>query len=268
MTPKTRSSLLVGLGVIAALAVGTDLGMNLSQDRGTLTQKASLDAEIRKVILDQKAQMDTEIRQVTANEIQTHPKEMVALITQELQREKAASNQITDLKLLAAIHGGQGPTAGDPNGVPVSVFVDLNCPYCRKFGQELELLLQHDPHVKIHIIDLAILTPGSRTGALAELALDRMNPDAAWPLYVQLEHATTPLDGDAVRAAGEKMSLKPATEDPADAVLIATNTELAHQVQLEGTPTVVIGNQIQRGAISAEAVEQIVQQIRGQSAQK
>ena len=154
------------------------------------------------------------------------------------------------------------PVAGDAHGdVTIVEFFDTRCPYCRKLEPVMDGFLAKDRHVRLVYKDMPILGPASVLGTKALLAAQRQNaytrmrdavmklpPDTTLP---QLETAARLLGLDWARMARDM-------DDPAVQARIDANLKLAHDLGIQGTPALVIGNDLVPGAVDLPELQKLV----------
>lgn len=154
------------------------------------------------------------------------------------------------------------PIAGDPKGdVTIVEFFDTRCPYCRKLEPVMDGFLAKDRHVRLVYKDMPILGPASLLGSKAVLAAQKQNayvkmrdavmklpPDTTLP---QLETAARGLGLDWPRMVKDM-------EDPTVKARIEANLKLAHELGIQGTPALVIGNDLVPGAVDAAELQRLV----------
>ena len=190
---------------------------------------------------------------------------VTALQADEGERSQAASR--------AAIAREQGqlvtaadPVAGDPHGdVTIVEFFDTRCPYCRKLEPVMDSFLAADRKVRLVYKDMPILGPASVLGTKALLAAQRQDayarmreavmklpPDTTLP---QIEAAARGLGLDWTRMAHDM-------EDPAVQARIDANLKLAHGLGIQGTPALVIGDDLIPGAVDLPELQKIVAEAR------
>ena len=154
------------------------------------------------------------------------------------------------------------PVAGNAHGdVTIVEFFDTRCPYCRKLEPVMDGFLAKDRHVRLVYKDMPILGPASVLGTKALLAAQRQNaytkmrdavmklpPDTTLP---QLETAARSLGLDWARMARDM-------DDPAVQARIDANLKLAHDLGIQGTPALVIGNDLVPGAVDLPELQKMV----------
>jgi len=158
------------------------------------------------------------------------------------------------------------PIAGNPKGNATLVeFFDYRCPYCKQVEPSLDALIAEDRQLRIVYKELPVLGAESVTAARAALAARRQDKYDA--LHRALMAQKGQLDEAAVfRVAGsvgldiERLKRDMAAPD-IDRMLKA-NTSLASALDIRGTPGFVVGNEIVPGAISLQAIKQLIDTAR------
>jgi protein-disulfide isomerase len=207
--------------------------------------------------------------------------EVVALIRQELVQDPsilrdavaALQDQVSQAKLQGnAIEAQQkaltgnlaDPEIGNPQArVSVVEFYDTRCPYCREMRPELTALAQQNPNIRVVFKDIPILGPNSVIEARALLAAQRQGGYAAMQAAIMSDSAApteTDLRATATRLGMNADRLIRDMSDPAISARLAANTALAQSLGINGTPALVIGNQLIPGAINLTDLQKLVDQ--------
>jgi protein-disulfide isomerase len=158
------------------------------------------------------------------------------------------------------------PVAGDPHGdVTIVEFFDTRCPYCRKMEPTMESFLAQDHRVRLVYKDLPILGPASVLGTKALLAAQKQGA------YVKMREAVMRLPPDTtlpqIEAAARGLGLdwprmQRDMNDPSVQARIDANLKLAHELGIEGTPALVIGDNLVPGAVDLPDLEKAVAEAR------
>jgi protein-disulfide isomerase len=145
------------------------------------------------------------------------------------------------------------PIAGNPKGdVTIVEFFDTRCPYCKRLEPVMAEFLAQDHNVRLVYKDLPILGAASVLGTKALLAAQKQNG------YEKLRTAVMKLPPDTtkpmIQATAEKLGLdwprlSRDMDDPAIQQRIDANLKLARTLNIQGTPALVVGNQIVPGAV-------------------
>jgi protein-disulfide isomerase len=190
---------------------------------------------------------------------------VVALQADDGDREKMATR--------AAVAGAKDslvtpndPVAGNPRGgVTIVEFFDVRCPYCRKLEPEMAAFLASDHDVRLVYKDLPILGPASVLGTKALLAARNQNA------YEKLRDVMMRMPPDITRPAIEteakKLGLDSARllhdmDDPSIQTQIDTNLRLAQRLNIQGTPAMIVGDEVLPGAVDAAELKSAVTAVR------
>ncbi len=145
------------------------------------------------------------------------------------------------------------PVAGAPNGdVTIVEFFDTRCPYCRKMEPVMSQFLQQDRKVRLVYKDLPILGPASVLGTRALLAAQKQDAYAKMrDAVMKLPPDTTQdqIEATAVGLGLDWPRMARDMQDPSVQSRIDANLKLAHALGIQGTPALVIGNQLVPGAV-------------------
>jgi protein-disulfide isomerase len=188
-----------------------------------------------------------------------------------LQADDSAHQAAESQAALAAHHDAlvtpADPVAGNPHGdVTIVEFFDTRCPYCRSMEPAMDKLLVEDHGVKLVYKDLPILGPASMLGSKALLAAQRQGG------YDKLREAVMQLPPDTtlamIQAAAEKLGLdwgrlSHDMDAPGVQQRIDANLALAHALDIEGTPALVIGDSMVPGALDLAELKKAVAAVRG-----
>lgn len=193
-------------------------------------------------------------------------------VLEERQQAAAVENDKTlvDTNAKDIFEDGFSWIGGNPQGdVTIVEFMDYKCTYCKKAFPEVEDLLKKDGNIRLIVKEFPILSQQSELGARFAVATKQVAGDAA---YKTVHDALIGMRGD-ISLEG----LKRLAEDnkfDADAIIKKMNTEevtavlranhqLAERMNISGTPTFIIGNEMLRGYAPEEAMAKIVAEQRG-----
>jgi len=190
---------------------------------------------------------------------------VAALQADDGEREKSA----TRAAVLAAkddLVTPNDPIGGNPHGsVTIVEFFDVRCPYCRKLEPEMSALLASDHDVRLVYKDLPILGAASVVGTKALLAAQKQNA------YEKLRDAVMRMPPDITRAAIEAEAKKLGLDsgrlmhdmdDTSVQQRIDANLHLAQRLNIQGTPAMIVGDEMLPGAVDAAELKQAVVEAR------
>jgi protein-disulfide isomerase len=190
---------------------------------------------------------------------------VVALQADDGEREKVASKAAV-LAARDALISPHDPVGGNPHGsVTIVEFFDVRCPYCRKMEPAMTALLADDHDVRLVYKDLPILGPASVIGTKALLAAQKQDA------YEKLRDAVMRMPPDITRAAIETEARKLGLDTPRllhdmdDASIqqrIDANLRLAQRLNIQGTPAMIIGDDLLSGAVDTAELKRSVVEAR------
>ena len=168
----------------------------------------------------------------------------------------------------AEIFSTDAPYIGAPNAdITVVEFFDYHCGYCKHFLPELSKVLAEDKKLRVIFKDLPILSEDSVTAARASLAVNRIDRNKYFEYHQMLMNTSGKFDEKALLEAGKKVGIKPETlkaemAKPEITAILDRNRKLAESLGINGTPGLVIGNEVIPGAISAEELKRYISEQR------
>ena len=179
-------------------------------------------------------------------------------------RDKAAAALVERRQEL--LDDPNSPVAGNPSGdVTLVEFFDYRCPYCKQVEPALEALLAKDKQLRFVYKEFPVLGPSSVTAARAALASRQQGK------YDTMHRALMALKGQIDDNAVFKLAgsvgldvdrLKRDMAAPEVDRALKTNLQLAQALDIHGTPGFVIGDEIVPGAVSLDALKQLIDQAR------
>ncbi len=192
-----------------------------------------------------------------------------------LERRQAETQTRADFDLVAnnaeaLFNDGFSWVGGNPDGdITLVEFMDYRCGYCRRAHPEVAELLKTDGNIRWIVKEFPILGEASMISSRFAISVRQNAGDDA---YRQVHDALMEFTGDptevALRRIAEGLGLD------ADAILagmdadsvtteIAETRALAQALEINGTPTFVLGDELLRGYLPAAQMEVMVADKRG-----
>ncbi|PAL22302.1 thioredoxin domain-containing protein [Sphingopyxis sp. GW247-27LB] len=162
-----------------------------------------------------------------------------------------------------------GAWAGNADGdVTLVVFTDYACGFCRASVPDVDRLIREDKRLKVVFRELPIISAQSRDAALMALAAARQGK---YDAFHHAMFAASSLDRSAIAAAAQKAGV--ITDGSADATAnealfqreLDSNLAIASQLQLNATPTWVVGDQLFQGQVGYDALRQAIAKARSKA---
>ncbi|WP_238366100.1 DsbA family protein [Mesobacterium pallidum] len=196
--------------------------------------------------------------------------EAVQVLEQRDAQAQAANDQtLVQVNAEALFDDGFSWVGGNPEGdVTVVEFLDYRCGYCRKAQPELEELVESDGNIRLIIKEFPILGPDSLTSSRFAIAVKQVAGDEA---YASVHDALMALNGEVSEPALRRLASTLGLD--ADAIIarmesdevtqvIAETRALGQRMQISGTPTFIMGDQMLRGYAPLEAMRQMIDAAR------
>lgn len=236
------------LALFSAPAAATDLA-NLSD-----AERAAFRAEIRAYLLE-------------------NPEVLMEAIA-VLEGRSAEAEVARDAQAVAAnadaLFGSSFDVVlGNPEGdVTIVEFMDYRCSFCRRAHPEVMDLIEFDGNIRLVIKEFPILGEQSILASRFAIATRIAHGDAA---YFAVHDALMNLRGDvsipALEALANALDLDGtaiigAMNDPLVQTVIDYNYALGQQLAITGTPSFVFGDQMVRGYVPLDGMQQIVAMLR------
>ena len=245
--------------LIAALAITIALPVQAFElDAMSDDERAAFRAEVRAYLLD-------------------NPEVLREAIT-ILQQRDAQAQEEQDLSLARAnakalFDDGHSFVGGNPDGdITVVEFLDYRCGYCKRAFSEVTELVNADQNIRFVIKELPILGEQSVLAARFAIATQLLAGDEAYKdVHDTLMELRSDINEASLARVAQALGLDDAAirakmdSDDVNAI-IAKNRALAQRMQISGTPTFVIGDQMVRGYVELSQMEQIVAAVRESAA--
>lgn len=187
-----------------------------------------------------------------------------------LEERKATAQAEADVSLVQAnadeiFNDGFSWVGGNPDGdITLVEFMDYRCGYCRRAKPEVAKLLENDGNIRVIIKEFPILGEASMTSSRFAIATRHVAGDEA---YKQVHDALMEINSDltdvTLRRLADGFGLDSdailARMDSEDVTQeIAATRALAQRLQISGTPTFVLEDELLRGYLPADQMELIV----------
>ncbi|MCB5409366.1 DsbA family protein [Pseudogemmobacter faecipullorum] len=202
-----------------------------------------------------------------------NPEVIVEAMTElQLREERDAASR--DIEMLAAnkdrIFNSPGDWAGGnlEGDITLVEFMDYRCGYCHKAFQEVEELVKSDGNIRFVLKEFPVLGEQSVLAAKFAIAIRQLYGDDA---YKAAHDALFALRGDMTTETLSRVAtdlghdanvVLAKTGDPAVQAVIDENYALAGVMELNGTPSFVLGDVMLRGYLPLDVMRQMVADAR------
>ncbi len=247
---KRRNDMLRILALVLTLATPA-----VAQEVMSDAERATFRAEVRAYLLE-------------------NPEVLMEAIGILEERQQAAQMQAEEAMLAASqdqlLNDGFSYVGGNPDGdITVVEFLDYRCGYCKKAHPEVAELISQDGNIRYIVKEFPILGEQSTMASQFAVATKLVAGDAA---YYDVHNTLMAYRGDFSEAALGRVAeglgldatpiLAAMNSDEVAAILNA-NRVLGQQLQINGTPTFVVQDEMLRGYVPLDQMQQIVAELRG-----
>jgi len=170
----------------------------------------------------------------------------------------------------ALTNDGFSWVGGNPDGdITVVEFMDYRCGYCKKAHPEVESLLSADGNIRFIVKEFPILGEQSILGSQFAIAAHIVaGNDAYKAVHDTLMSYNGEITAESLSRLADSLDLDGAAilaklDDPEVVRRISENRALGKALDISGTPTFVVQNQMVRGYVPAEQLQKMVDQLRG-----
>lgn len=156
---------------------------------------------------------------------------------------------------------------GNPDGdVTLVEMFDYNCSYCRGALPDLATLLADDPNLRVVLKEFPILSNESIDAARIAVLVNDADVDY-WAFHEALFTSRGQVDKKVALAAAADLGLSPVSlelqmQEPRVSETIQTSYRIAKALNITGTPTYIIGNEVIPGAIGLDELKSRIANMR------
>ncbi|MGR3805576.1 DsbA family protein [Marinibacterium profundimaris] len=244
---------LAPLGLAAALAATPALAFDITSM--TEGEKAAFGDAVRDYLVE-----NPEVIVEAINVLETRQAEAQAQADFDLVAQHAD----------AIFDDGFSWEGGNPDGdITLVEFLDYRCGYCRRAHPEVAELLAEDGNIRVIIKEFPILGEASMISSRFAIATKHVAGDDAYAQVhdILMEFSGEPTDV-ALRRIAEGLGLEAdpileAMDSEAVTAEIAETRALAQALQISGTPTFVLEDELLRGFVPADQMAVMVADKRG-----
>lgn len=220
------------------------------------------------------AEERTIFREEVRSYLMENPQVIMDAVAVLQEREQQAQAQadvslVTDNKE-ALFNDGYSWVGGNPDGdITLVEFLDYRCGYCKRAHNEVAKLLESDGNIRLIVKELPILGEQSLRASRYAIAARHVAGDDA---YKNLHDAIMLFNGDlSIRALNrmadglglDSASIEALMDDDKVTAEIAATRALAERMQISGTPTFVLEDELLRGYLPYDQLEVIIADKRG-----
>jgi len=247
---------LMGLAMAFALALGALVSLSAGPARAQLSPAQR-----------------TEIEGVIKDYLMKNP-DVIRDVLTEMERRQKADEEAARVKAVTDLapqlfDSPRQAVLGNPNGkITLVEFFDYNCGYCKQALPDLTRLIKEDGDLRVVLKDFPVLGPGSVEAAQVAIAVKKQfQGDKFWAFHVKLLGTRGQVGkAQALAAARESgadmVRLTKDMDGPEVQATLQESAKLADALNLTGTPTYVVGDEVVVGAVGYSQIKGRLDNIR------
>ena len=178
-------------------------------------------------------------------------------------REKIVADQSD--ALFASAHQA---TVGNPKGGATLVeFFDYNCHYCKGALPDIARLMKDDPNLKVVLKDFPVLGPDSVEASRVSIGVrNQLTGDRFWQFHQKLLGMHGPVGKNEALAVAKEMGvdmdrLNKDIASPEAKASIEEVMRMADALQINGTPSFVVGQEVVIGAVGYDQLKDKIDSV-------
>jgi protein-disulfide isomerase len=211
---------------------------------------------------------EAKVKEIVREVIKSEPKLIIESVQNmqnaDMQEKTAkASEALKDKALRLAIYdNANSPFIGPADSDKVVVeFFDYNCPACKMQFKELAKLAKQDPDIKVIFKEYPIFGPQSDTNSKIALAVFKLDPEKYFPFHEKMMSHEGRADEAAALGFAKSLGLdvakiKAEIAKPEYAEMLQTNRGIGDKLHVQGTPTLIVGDELIPHAVNVTEIEQ------------
>ncbi|MEQ1768531.1 MAG: DsbA family protein [Devosia sp.] len=194
---------------------------------------------------------------------------MTAKLTEARKVEQRRANaEIIQANFGAIYDDPDNVILGNPKGdVTLVEMFDYNCGYCRAALPDLATLIAEDPNLRVILKEFPILSQGSIEAARVAVLVNEDKNIDYWDFHQQLFSSRGQVTGDTALNIAEQMGMNRVNlmlnmSGNGPASTITKVYDLAKALNVSGTPTYILGDEVIPGAVGIDRLRNSISNIR------
>jgi protein-disulfide isomerase len=218
----------------------------------------------------ERAQFRAEVRAYLMENPEVIMEAVDALREKEANAQAQADVDLVSVNADAIFDDGYSWVGGNPDGdITLVEFLDYRCGYCKKAHDEVAKLLETDGNIRLIVKEFPILGDQSVLASRFAVAVKQV---AGGDSYKAMNDALMAFRGDVTLASLRRMASTFGLDmDAIEAVMdsdavtqeIAETRALAQRLQITGTPTFVMKDELLRGYLPFDQMQALLDEKRG-----
>ncbi len=218
---------------------------------------------------EERAAFQLEVRAYLMENPQVIMDAVAVLEQRQAEAQVASDAELVKVNAEALFEDAASWVGGNPDGdITMVEFVDYRCGYCRKAHDEVAALLKSDGNIKLIVKEFPILGEASTVSSRFAIATRLVAGDKAYKTVSDvLITLKSGVEEPVLKAIADKLGLDSEAilaKMDGDEVnkIIGENHQLGARLNISGTPTFVMQDQVLRGYMPLANMQEIVATLR------
>ncbi len=258
------------LGATSAIAAVAMLGAGLDAGRPHMASANAAEAETSAAATTPVDR--TEIEAIVRDYLVSNP-EILVEMQQALEIKQQEEQRLAHLEIIKnakeeIFNASYDGYVGNPDGKTTIVeFYDYNCGYCKRAQEDMQALTESDPDLRFVLKEFPILGPDSQKASVVSMAVRTLMPEKHGEFHNMLITAPGRATEDsaikiALQLGADETKLRQEMKNPAITDAFAKTYDLANKLQITGTPSYVVGNEVVFGALGQDVLGEKIAEAR------
>ena len=161
-----------------------------------------------------------------------------------------------------------GTVLGNPKGdVTIVEFFDYNCGYCKRAMSDMQSLIKTDPQLRFVLKEIPVLGPQSVEASHVSLAFRHVAPERYAEFHTKLLGLKGVANEESALSVAEELgvdekAMRVAMKSPEVEAALQEDSRIAQLLQINGTPSYVIADEVVPGAIGMAGLAEKIANVR------
>jgi protein-disulfide isomerase len=225
---------------------------------GAVLAMGAAPSPAEKITTSDRAAIETIVREYILN----HP-EILPEAMQNLEKREASKRLNEQGNTLTKPFAGAWEGSSNPD-ITLVEFFDYACGYCRSSRPDVDRLLAEDPKLRVVYRELPILGPASAQASRTSLAVALTGNYGAFhrAMFAGGRPSDTTIAAALASAKIDPAAVKGRANSADIEHEIQTNLDLQRSLNLTGTPSWVVGDQVINGAVGYDELKAAIAEAR------
>ncbi|WP_395447087.1 DsbA family protein [Aminobacter sp. UC22_36] len=207
-----------------------------------------------------KKQVETIVRDYLLNNPELLLEMQGALEAKQKEEQRIASLDVIKQSKDEIFNSKFDGIVGNPDGkVTIVEFYDYNCGYCKRAQADMNALVKTNPDLRFVLKEFPILGPDSQKAHVVSMAFRKLMPEKYGEFHDKLLGGEGRAGEDsaiklALELGADDAKLREAMKDPKIGEAFNRTYDLANKLQISGTPSYVVGNEVVFGALGQDVL--------------